>query len=112
MRLISIKFKNNTTYFFKILFLILFSFYISYYYGFKGIIPLDDFVNLNTGYRFYTGDLPFRDYYEVTGPFLSILQGFFFKIFGLSWRAFILNSAIINCLTSLIIFLFFTYFKK
>ena len=47
--------------------------------GFRGIIPLDDFVNLNTGYRFYTGDLPFRDYYEVTGPFLSILQGFFLK---------------------------------
>ena len=46
MKLISIKFRNNVTYYLKVLFLILFSFFISYYYGFKGIIPLDDFVNL------------------------------------------------------------------
>ena len=112
MKLISIKFRNNVTYYLKVLFLILFSFFISYYYGFKGIIPLDDFVNLNTGYRFYTGDLPFRDYYEVTGPFLSILQGFFFKIFGLSWKTFVFNSAIINCFTSLIIFFCFLNISK
>ena len=109
MKLISIKFRNNVTYYLKVLFLILFSFFISYYYGFKGIIPLDDFVNLNSGYRFYTGDLPFRDYYEVTGPVLSILQGFFFKIFGLSWKTFVFNSAIINCLTSMIIFFYFLH---
>jgi len=112
MRLISIKFKNNATYYFKVLFLVLFSFYISYYYGFKGIIPLDDFVNLNTGYRFYKGDLPFRDYYEVTGPVLSIMQGFFFKIFGLSWKTFVFNSSIINCLTSVIIFFYFLHISK
>ena len=112
MKLISIKFRNNVTYYLKVLFLILFSFFISYYYGFKGIIPLDDFVNLNSGYRFYTGDLPFRDYYEVTGPVLSILQGFFFKIFGLSWKTFVFNSAIINCLTSLIIFFYFLHISE
>ena len=78
MKLISIKFRNNVTYYLKVLFLILFSSFISYYYGFKGIIPLDDFVNLNSGYRFYTGDLPFRDYYEVTGPVLNF-AGFFFS---------------------------------
>ncbi len=112
MKLISIKFRNIVTYYLKVLFLILFSFFISYYYGFKGIIPLDDFVNLNSGYRFYTGDLPFRDYYEVTGPVLSILQGFFFKIFGLSWKTFVFNSAIINCLTSLIIFFYFLHISE
>ncbi len=112
MRLFSIKSKNNDTYYFKVLFLVLFSFFTSYYYGFKGIIPLDDFVNLNTGYRFYTGDLPFRDYYEVTGPVLSILQGFFFKIFGLSWKTFVFNSSIINCLTSVIIFFYFLHISK
>ena len=107
MRLISIKLKNNITIYLNVLLLALFSFFINYYYGFKGIIPLDDFVNLNSGYRFYTGDLPFKDYYEVTGPFLSILQGFFFKIFGLSWKTFVFNSAIFNCLTSLVIFFVF-----
>jgi len=112
MRLISIKFKNNISYYFNLLLLVLFSFYISYYYGFKGIIPLDDFVNLNSGYRFYTGDLPFKDYYEITGPVLSILQGFLFKVFGLSWKTFVFNSAIFNCLTSLIIFFCFLHISK
>ena len=44
---------------------------------------------------------------EVTGPVLSILQGFFFKIFGLSWKTFVFNSAIINCLTKSDYFFFY-----
>ena len=97
MKLISIKFRNNVTYYLKVLFLTLFSFYICYHYGFKGIMPLDDFVNLNSGYRVYKGDLPFKDYYEVTVPPI-ILQAFFFKIFGLSWKTFVFNSAILIAL--------------
>ena len=77
MKFISIKFKENHTDYLRVLLLLLFSFFICYYYGFKGIIPLDDFVNLNSGYRVFNGDLPFRDYYEVTGPALSIIQSFF-----------------------------------
>ena len=112
MKFISIKFKYNVIKYLEVLFLTLFSFYICYHYGFKGIMPLDDFVNLNSGYRVYKGDLPFKDYYEVTGPALSVLQAFFFKIFGLSWKTFVFNSAIFNCLTSLVIYFCFLNISK
>ena len=112
MKLISIKFKYKVIKYLEVLFLTLFSFYICYHYGFKGIIPLDDFVNLNSGYRVYKGDLPFKDYYEVTGPALSVLQAFFFKIFGLSWKTFVFNSAMFNCLTSLVIYFCFLNISK
>ena len=107
MKFISIKFKENYTDYLRILLLLLFSFFICYYYGFKGIIPLDDFVNLNSGYRVFNGDLPFRDYYEITGPALSIIQSIFFNIFGLSWKSYVLHSSVINCITSIIIYIYF-----
>ena len=108
MKFISIKLKKNYTNYLRTLFLLLFSFFICYYFGFQGIIPLDDFVNLNSGYRVYEGDLPFKDYYEVTGPALSIIQALFFDIFGLSWKSYVLHSSIINCVTSIIIYKYFS----
>ena len=107
MKFIAIKYKNNIIDFFRISFLVLFSFLVCYYYGFNGIVPLDDFVNFNSGYRILKGDLPFRDYYEVTGPVLSIFQSVLFYLFGVSWKTFVLHSSLINSFSSLIIYLFF-----
>ena len=112
MKFISIKLNENHSDYLRILFLLLFSFFICYYFGFQGIIPLDDFVNLNSGYRVYEGDLPFKDYYEVTGPALSIIQSLFFDIFGLSWKSYVLHSSIINCFTSIIIYKYFLSTSK
>ena len=112
MKFISIKLNENHSDYLRILFLLLFSFFICYYFGFQGIIPLDDFVNLNSGYRVYEGDLPFKDYYEVTGPALSITQSLFFDIFGLSWKSYVLHSSIINCFTSIIIYKYFLSTSK
>ena len=67
---------------FSFLFLITFSFFINQYYGFKGITPLDDFLNYNCGYRILQGDIPFKDYYSVTGALLCSIQSIFYKFFG------------------------------
>ena len=107
MKFIAIKYKNNIIDFLRISFLVLFSFLVCYHYGFNGIVPLDDFVNFNSGYRILKGDLPFRDYYEVTGPVLSIFQSVLFYLFGVSWKTFVLHSSLINCFSSLVIYLFF-----
>lgn len=82
-----------------------FSFLINQYYGYLGIVPLDDFLNFNSGYRILKGDIPFKDYYSITGPFLSIIQSYYFKLFGLSWFSFVLNASILNTILSLSIFL-------
>ena len=82
-----------------------FSFLINQYYGYLGIVPLDDFLNFNSGYRVLKGDIPFKDYYSITGPFLSITQSYYFKLFGVSWFSFVLNASILNTILSLSIFL-------
>ena len=92
--------KNLST----ILFIIFFVFSINFYFGFNGLMPLDDLQYFHSGYRVYLGDFPFVDYYSITGPFLDIFQGMFNSIFGISWKTLILHTSFFNCIYSLSIF--------
>lgn len=98
-------FINNTTLFF----ILTFSFFINHYYGFKGLTPLDDFLNFNCGYRILSGDIPFKDYYSVTGPVLCIIQNFFYKIFGVSWFSLVVHASVLNVILCAV---FYFYLKK
>ena len=55
------------------------SFYLNYHYGFIGVMPMDNTVLFNGGFRVLKGYVPFTDYWLVTGPFLDYLNAFFFK---------------------------------
>ena len=92
------------------LFLIIFSFFINQYYGFKGITPLDDFLNYNCGYRILQGDIPFKDYYSVTGALLCSIQSIFYKFFGINWNSFVMHASIFNSFLCGV-FYFFKKFK-
>ena len=84
-----------------ILFIGSFSFLINYHYGFIGLMPMDNTVLYNGGYRVLNGYVPFTDYWLVTGPLLDYLNALFFSIFGVSWRTFIIHSSLINLLFGL-----------
>lgn len=79
----------------------LFSFSINYYYGFIGVMPMDNFVLYNGGYRVLNGYIPFTDYWLVTGPLLDYLNAFFFLINGVSWKSYIIHSSIFNLIISI-----------
>ena len=51
-----------------------FSFLINYHYGFIGMMPMDNTVLFNGGYRVLNGYVPFSDYWLVTGPLLDYLN--------------------------------------
>ena len=91
---------------FNIIILIFISFFINYYFGHQGLMPLDDLQNFNAGYRVLTGDFPFIDYYSITGPILDIWQSVIYKIFGVSWSSLVIHSSILNSLYTLIIYFF------
>ena len=95
----------------SILTVLTFSFFISFYFGHQGLMPLDDLQNFNSGYRTLTGDFPFRDYYSITGPILDIWQGNIYKLFGISWQSLLLHASVMNCLYSLSIFIFLKKLK-
>ena len=94
--------------FFSLIFLLsLVAVSTNYYYGSLGVLPIDTFAYFDTGYRILNSEIPFVDYWTISGPFIDFLQAFYFSIFGVSWKVYMLNSSILNLLLTLISFLFF-----
>lgn len=86
---------------FPIFFLGLFSFFINFHYGFIGIMPSDNTVLYNGGYRILNGYVPFTDYWLVTGPLLDYLNAFFFYLLDVSWKSYIIHSSFFNLLLAI-----------
>jgi len=86
----------------------IFSFFVNYHYGFIGVMPMDNFVLYNGGYRVLSGYIPFNDYWLVTGPLLDYLNALFFFINGTSWKSFIIHSSLINLIISVVSYQLFT----
>ena len=76
----------------------IFAFLVNYHYGFIGLMPMDNTVLYNGGYRILNGYIPFTDYWLVTGPLLDYLNALFFYLLGTSWQTFIIHSSIFNAL--------------
>ena len=92
---------------FYILLIIILSFSVNYYSGFRGVFPIDSFLIFDSGYKVLNNYYPFKDYWSITGPFLDYIQYIFFSIFGVNWKTYIFHAAIINTLLSLVTFFFF-----
>tara|TARA_X000001036_G_scaffold230669_1_gene215547 strand:+ start:6145 stop:7698 length:1554 start_codon:yes stop_codon:yes gene_type:complete len=91
--------------------LILFSFFVNFYYANLGIEPVDSFVLYNGGFKVSKNLIPFYDYWLVTGPLMDYLNAFFFKIFGVSWRSYVIHSSFTNALISTLILILFFQLK-
>ena len=98
-------------YYLPILLLGTFSFLVNYHYGFIGLMPMDNTVLYNGGYRVLNGYIPFTDYWLVTGPLLDYLNALFFQLFGLSWNAFIIHSSFFNLLFAISSYFLFLELK-
>ena len=103
--MITFKYKKQIE-IFSLIILIFSSFFINFYFGHQGLMPLDDLQNFSSGYRILTGDFPFIDYYSITGPILDIWQSIIYKILGVSWSSLVIHSSILNVLYTLIIYFF------
>ncbi len=89
-----------------IIFLTIFSLAITFYYGYLGVFPIDSFLIYDAGYKLINGFHPFKDYWSITGPVLDYIQFFFFKILGVNWFSYVLHSAFINFVLTIIFFKF------
>ena len=87
--------------------IILNSFFFTFYYGFRGIFPLDSFLIFDAGFKVLNGVHPFKDYWSITGPILDYIQSIFFFLFDVNWFSYVLHAALINCLIAVIVFYFF-----
>ena len=87
--------------------IILNSFFFTFYYGFRGIFPLDSFLIFDAGFKVLNGVHPFKDYWSITGPILDYIQSILFFLFDVNWFSYVLHAALINCLIAVIVFYFF-----
>ena len=80
---------------------------INNYFGFTGFNPGDSFQTFDSGHRVLKGDLPFKDYWIVSGgPLIDIMQSFVFQILGVSWSSFVIHASILNSIFSISIFFY------
>lgn len=85
--------------------LTLISILITFYSGYRGVLPLDSFLIFNSGYNITIGYFPFKDYWSITGPILDYIQYLFFLVFKINWFSYVLHAAIFNFIITI-----FTYY--
>ncbi len=96
----------NNDYVFAII-AVIFAYQINNYFGFIGINVADSFQTFDSGNRILKGDLPFRDYWIIsTGPLIDIMQGAFFKMFGVSWSSYVIHASVLNSIFSISVYFF------
>ena len=84
-----------------ITFLFLFSLLSNQYYGNKGIFPIESFCHFDVGFRVLNGEVPFEDYWLVSGPIVDYIQAIFFYIFGANWQSYVLHASLFNSILTI-----------
>ena len=83
------------------------SFFVNFYFGSIGVFPIDTFAFFDSSYYFTKQFLPIRDFWTSNGFFVDMLQGVFFKLFGVNWFVYLLHPSIINFIFAAITYKFF-----
>ncbi len=84
-----------------IIFVFLFSLLINQYYGNKGVFPIESFCHFDVAFRVLKGEVPFEDYWLVSGPIVDYIQAIFFYIFGFNWQSYVLHASIFNSILTI-----------
>ena len=92
---------------FFIVFLCLFSLLFNFYYGYRGVFPIDSFSGFDAAFYIVSGNHPFKDYWIITGPLLDYIQSLLFLIFGINWFSYVLHASLLNMMLTLFSFYFF-----
>ncbi len=89
---------------FLVFIILVFSLIINQYYANRGVFPIESFAHFDIAFRIINGDIPFQDYWLVSGLFIDYLQALFFKVFGQNFQVYIFHASLINCIVTIITF--------
>jgi hypothetical protein len=77
---------------------------ICLHHGRMGLMPLDQSIVFDGGWRLLNGQVPFRDFTTPAGLVPMALQAVFFRCFGVSWFVYCLHAAVFNGLFCVLAF--------
>ena len=76
----------------------IYAYLINWFSGNIGIMPIDSFGFLDTGYSILNGHLPIRDFWIFTGLLVDYMEAAFFFLFGNNWNSHLAHSSFMNIL--------------
>ena len=85
---------------------IIYAYFINWYSGNIGVLPIDSFSFLDSGNSILQGHLPIRDFWIFTGLLLDYMGAFFLYIFGNNWNSYLAHSSFMNIVATLGLFFF------
>ena len=84
----------------------IYSYFINWQSGNIGIMPIDSFGFLDTGYSITKGHLPIRDFWIFTGLLVDYMEALFLFLFGNNWNSHLAHSSFINILGAIGLYFF------
>ena len=91
--------------------IIIYAFYINWLSGNIGIMPIDSFGFLDTGFSILKNKLPIRDFWIFTGLLVDYMESFFLLIFGNKWSSHLIHASFMNIVASLSVYFFLKNIK-
>ncbi len=89
-----------------ILVIITYAYLINWYSGNIGIIPIDSFAFLDTGYSIIFDHLPIRDFWIFTGLLVDYMEAAFLYLLGNNWNSHLAHSSFMNIIATLGLYFF------
>ena len=78
-----------------------YAYLVNWQSGNIGIIPIDSFGFLDTGYSIINGHLPVRDFWIFTGLIVDYMEAAFLYLLGNNWNSHLAHSSFMNILGTL-----------
>ena len=91
--------------------IIIYAFYINWLSGNIGIMPIDTFGFLDTGFSILKNRLPIRDFWIFTGLLVDYMESFFLLVFGNKWSSHLIHASFMNIIASLSVYFFLINIK-
>ena len=86
--------------------ILIYSYLINWYSGNIGVIPIDSFGFLDTGYSIINGHLPIRDFWIFTGLLVDYMEAAFLYTFGNNWNSHLAHSSFMNIVATMCLYFF------
>ena len=78
--------------------ILIYSHLVNWQSGNIGVMPIDSFGFLDTGYSITKGHLPIRDFWIFTGLLVDYMEALFLLLFGNNWNSHLAHSSFMNIL--------------
>ena len=103
--------KNKVKDFPLILLIIIYAYFINRFSANVGVLPIDSFGFLDTGFSILKNKLPLRDFWIFTGLIVDYMESAFLFIFGNNWNSHVMHASFMNIIGSLSVFFFLNEIK-